>query len=292
MVLERQGRVGDAVALLQAHLRSGEAPLNYVEQLADLLARHNREAEQRDLAAGPGDEGAAFRLAGWLEEQARADEAIDVLRPLATAGSPNAAAALAGLLVRHGRVDEAIEVLRPVPQATADPECIVDMLCNLLIDQGRADEALAVIEDLAARGGGTRIDIARERSKVLARSGQVEQAIAQLRDFADSGADYVTTMLADLLVDAARADEAVAVLRAGEQSTTIRTHLAKVLIGQGRVREAVELFHAEAAKKRAAQLEEDAAFWRRFRAGAPAVLRRQATSAEAGRLADRRPVGH
>ncbi|HTJ37777.1 MAG TPA: hypothetical protein VL738_31475 [Dactylosporangium sp.] len=190
------------------------------------------------------------------------------------------------------RPRKAIEVLRPAAQATADPECIVDMLCNLLVDQGRADEALAVIEDLTARRRDARIDIARERSQVLARSGQVEQAIAQLRGFADSGADDVTTMLADLLVDAARADEAVAVLRAGEQTTMIRTHLAKVLIRQGRVREAVELFHAEAAKKRAAQLEADAAFWRRFRAGVPAVPRRQASSAEAGRLADRRPVGH
>jgi tetratricopeptide (TPR) repeat protein len=268
-VLERQGRVDDAVALLQAHLHRGEALFdNHIEQLAEILVRHGREAQLRALLPEAGGEHAAFRLAAWLEEQARVDDAVEALQPFTTSGSPNAAAVLAEMLTRHGRVDEAINMLRPVPKAMGgDPEWVIHMLCSLLVEQGRADEALATIDDLAAHHGGMWIELHLERTDVLARCGRIEQAIAELRDHPVAGAWYVTTRLADLLVDAGRPEEAIAVLRAGDRTVMSTTNLAKLLIRRGRVKEAVELFHAETAAKEAAKIEEDAAFWGRFRAG-------------------------
>lgn len=69
-VLARQGHVDEALRLLGPD--AGRA--------ADLLARHGLEARLRDLVARTGDVDAACRLAAWLEEQDRVDDAVDALR--------------------------------------------------------------------------------------------------------------------------------------------------------------------------------------------------------------------
>jgi thioredoxin-like negative regulator of GroEL len=235
-VLERQGRVNEAQSVLLSSLRGGYSYyVNHAEQLADILARHN-PAELAGFVAGDGHEYGAYRLAELLEEQGRVEEAVAVLSPFAAKGDRNVAGALADLLARHGRADEAIEVLRPV--AMADPECLIRQLCTLLIGQGRPDEALAVIDDIAAQGRLNPFDLRMERIEVLIECGRTEQAITDLR--ADPGADagYARVRLAELLADAGRLDEAVAVLRPARERW-IRSLLAKLLTRQGRPEEAV-----------------------------------------------------
>ncbi|MDR7327061.1 MULTISPECIES: tetratricopeptide repeat protein [Catenuloplanes] len=259
-VLDRRGFVDEAVALLDRHP-------HHLDQLAGILARHDREGPLRALAAGPGGDRAACRLAHWLERHARPDEAAGVLRPFADEGSSHAGTALAALLARHGRVDEAIEVLRPFPTTTAEPEGIIDQLCDLLTSQGRVDEALALLDDTAADDGGPPPGVDEKRAEILARAGRAEQAIAELRARAELRHGAVAAVLASLLTGAGRVDEAVAVLRAAHPSPWTTTDLAVALIRQGRAAEGVALFHAGTAARQAAKHRADTAFWRDFAAG-------------------------
>jgi thioredoxin-like negative regulator of GroEL len=265
MLLERQGQVDDALEVLTRSAFGGHGVfVNAVEQLADMLARHGREPQLRELVANDGGEHAVFRLAAWLESLDRVDEAVEAMRPFATDGSPNVAAALAELLTRHGRADEAIEVLRPVPRSMGgDPEWLVGILCKLLVERGRADEALAAIDDLAAHCGGMWIELLFERVEVLARSGRVEQAIAELGAHPEGGTWYGSSKLADLLVLAGRLDEAIRMLESADDSAWTAAELAVLLIDQGRVEEALALFATEEAPAS----EEDGAFWRQFHRG-------------------------
>jgi thioredoxin-like negative regulator of GroEL len=265
VVLERQNRVDDAVALLRARLRDGDASADHVDQLAEILAGHAREAELRLLAAETDGERVACRLAVWLEKQDRVDEAVTTLWPLANSDSPDATAVLAGLLARHDRADEAVEVLRAGLTTTPDVECLLALLCDLLISLGRPDEAVAAIEDVAAHHGGMWLELRVERCRVLARCGRIEEAITAVRNDPDS--PYLTRELADLLVEAGRPQEAIAVLRRGQQDPWNTTRLAELLIQQGQVTDAIEPFRAKAAARQKSKAKEDAAFWHQFRAG-------------------------
>lgn len=267
-LLERQGRVDEALEVLTGSA-FGEhgVSVDAVEQLADILARHGRERQLRELVAGDGGEHAVVRLAAWLESVDRVDEAVEAMRPFAADGSPNVAVALAELLTRHGRADEAIDVLRPVPTLMGgDPEWLVGILCTLLVERGRADEALAAIDNLAAHCGGMWIELLFERVEVLARSGRVEQAITELRAHPEGGTWYGSSKLADLLVLAGRPDQAIRMLESADDSAWTAAELAVLLIDEGRVDEALALF----ATVEAPQSEEDRAFWRQFhREGRP-----------------------
>lgn len=176
-----------------------------------------------------------MRLAAWLEEQGRVDDAVEVLRPFAAE-----AWVLAELLSRHGR----------------------------------ADEALAVIDGLAAHDGGMGSERHLARNALLVRCGRTEQAIAELRDRPDTSTWDIASRLADLLVDAGRPQEAGPVLDAVDRTGLSVEERAMLLIRQGRATEAVDLFAGIAADQAAKQAaadrakdELDAAFWRRFRGG-------------------------
>ncbi|MEV0395589.1 tetratricopeptide repeat protein [Polymorphospora rubra] len=243
-VLERQGRVDDAVALLHEHLRGdGVGAVNVLKHLADILARHGRETQLRDFVAGAGGEYAAYRLAAHLEGQGRLREAVEALRPFTAGGSRNPAAMLAELLTRHGRVDEAIAVLRPVAVPMGGDGWTVRMLWTLLADQGRVDEALTVIDDLAVEAGGMSTEPFLERILLLAYCGRFDQAIVELRNHREADTWYMVGYLADVLADAGRLDEAVAVLSSSDHHVVHATALATLLIRQGRVAEAVEILH-------------------------------------------------
>jgi tetratricopeptide (TPR) repeat protein len=236
-VRERQGRVDEAVALPHT---CDIRVVNDRDQLADLLARHNRQDELRDYIAGPGGEEAADRL----EERGDVEGAVEVLRPFAAGGSPNPAVLLAELPARNDRVDEAIEVLRPVPSSMGgDPEWVVRMLWTLLADEGPAEEALAVIDDLAAQAGGMGWELFCERIWLLSYCGRTEQAIAELRVHPEADTWYGAWRLSDLLADAGRLGEAIAVLQPTCSAGRNETNLAKLLIRQGRVKDAIAVLH-------------------------------------------------
>jgi tetratricopeptide (TPR) repeat protein len=67
-LLERMGRVDEAVTLLLTALRGGRSYyVNHAKQIADILARHD-PARLADFAAGDGRECGAHRLARLFEE--------------------------------------------------------------------------------------------------------------------------------------------------------------------------------------------------------------------------------
>ncbi|MGI5185183.1 hypothetical protein ACQEVZ_53920 [Dactylosporangium sp. CA-152071] len=134
------------------------------------------------------------------------------------------------------------------------------VLATLLERQGRVDEALAAVDDLAAHCGGMWIELLFERVEVLARSGRVEQAIAELRAHHEGGTWYGSSKLADLLVLAGRPGEAIRTLESIDGSAWTAARLAVLLVDQGRVEEALALF----APDEAPADDEDRAFWRQF----------------------------
>ncbi|MFI1650405.1 tetratricopeptide repeat protein [Streptomyces avidinii] len=114
-LLERQGRVEEAVSLLHRHVYvDGVMYADHAQQLARLLVRHGREAELRRFAADGGEEYALAALADHLEERQRIDEAVDTLRAADAQGNPHVALHLSELLARHGRRGEAIEACPPL----------------------------------------------------------------------------------------------------------------------------------------------------------------------------------
>jgi hypothetical protein len=138
-----------------------------------------------------------------------------------------------------GPVDDVIEVLGSVLMSMGgDPEWIIRMLWTLLVEQGRVEEALPVTDDLAAQAGHTWIELYFERIWLLAHCGRIEQAITELRTHPEAHAWYVAGHPANLLANAGRLDDAIAVLWPTRGIPTNGTSRAKLLIRQGRVREA------------------------------------------------------
>lgn len=251
-LLERQGRVDDALLLLRAHIDGGRAVnVNHVEQAADMLIRHGRLAGVRELAAGRGGEFAAQRLAVSLAARGETSEAVAELRPVIDGGSLNAAALAAQLLAQDGRADEAIEVLRLASATHGNPDWVVGMLADLLAGQGRADEALALADGLAEQPHWTPDEVLLLRARALAASGRRDQAIAEIRSHPDAGQWWVAGALAGLLADNGQPDDAIAVLRQpGCAEGGNRTALAMLLAQEGRVEEAIAVSHVRSVPLR------------------------------------------
>lgn len=239
-VLERQGRAGDAMEFLHAHIDGGSAvSVNDVEHLADLMARHGQMARLWELTAGRGGEYAARRLAAALAGQGNIDQAVEALGPFIANDSRNAAVKAAELLAEHNRADEAVEVLRPVVASSGyDCGCVVYMLADLLARQGRASETIAVVDDLAAGDEGMTPELFTLRARALHDSGRTEQAIAELRAHPEAGEWYLAEALASVLADSGQVDEAIDVLRPTISTGPSHHLLAELLIQQGKVKEA------------------------------------------------------
>ena len=249
-VLERQGRADEAMLFLRTHIDAGLAVnVNHVEQLADLMIRHDRLGELRDLMAGRGGCHAAHRLASFLAGQGEVDLAVQELSPFIEEGSLNTAAIAAALLAEHGRADEAIEILRRAAAEHGNEDWVARMLSDLLVSQGRADEALAYAVELAAQPGWTPDEVLLLRAHVLATSGRRDQAISELRSHPDAGEWWVANVLAALLAEDGQLDEAIEVLRQpGCAAGGNDTDLAMLLVQTGRVKEAIEASHVRSAR--------------------------------------------
>ncbi|MGW7821934.1 tetratricopeptide repeat protein [Streptomyces puniciscabiei] len=237
-IRERQGRVEDAIALL--HTRTTTS-VNGRDQLADLLARHDRIEELRAYAATEYHGHAARRLAEVLEEHGDVEGAIDVYRQ--PGDSParrcHGAVFLSELLTRHGRSDEAIDVMRALAESPGGGEdWIVNALCTLYADHGRAHDGLAYLDALKARHDGEEEwDFFRMRLRLMADCGLLDEAIEQARAHPEGDTWYAAWSVSDLLAEAGRTEEAVAVL---EQHLPFNSSLlARHLIDLGRIKDAV-----------------------------------------------------
>ncbi|WP_435192434.1 tetratricopeptide repeat protein, partial [Streptomyces sp. bgisy126] len=141
-IRERQGRIDEAIALLR---RRQIISVNSRDQLAGLLARHDRIQELRAYAARDGHEEAVQQLAELLEEDGDVEGAIAVYGQASgpAARDPNLAYELAQLLARHGRGGQAIAVMRVQADAHPGDDWILHALSELCLDQGRPADGLA-----------------------------------------------------------------------------------------------------------------------------------------------------
>ncbi|MER7539515.1 hypothetical protein ABTX77_32720 [Streptomyces sp. NPDC097704] len=234
---ERQGRTDEAIALLRTR---GVTPVNGQDQLADLLARHDRTGELRAYAATEDLGHATQRLAELLEERGDLEGAIAVYRQAGNSSIRRVimTVQLARLLARHGRGNDAIDVMRLQADAHNGDDWILHTLADLYLDQGRPEDGLAHLDTLAAaRGGEEDWDLYWIRLPLIAARDGVDEAIAQARSHPEGATSYAAPHIAELLADAGRTEEAVAVLR---PHASVNSHdLAGHLIDLGRTEDAL-----------------------------------------------------
>ncbi|WP_418960622.1 tetratricopeptide repeat protein [Streptomyces tritici] len=240
-IRERQGRVDDAVALLRTRDKTS---LNSRDQLADLLARHDRTEELRAYAAEDELGHAAQRLAELLEARGDLEGAIAVYRRArdASVRPGHMTVDLARLLARHGRGDEAIEVMGALVDSQGGGEdWTLHMLATLYADQGRHEDGLAHLD--AFTGGEECWELFWMRLPLMAACGQVDRATERVRVHPEGGTSYAAQQVAELLAGVGRTEEAVAVLRPHAPANS--HDLAGYLVDLGRVEEAVAVLHGQ-----------------------------------------------
>ncbi|MFI6587645.1 hypothetical protein [Embleya sp. NPDC050493] len=244
-IRERQGRIEEAITLL--HTRETTS-VNGRDQLADLLARHDRTTELRAYAASEHHGHAAQRLAEVLEERGDVEGAIAAYRTFGAtpSGMWHVAVPLSELLARHGRSDEAIEVLRTLTEHGAE-DWIVHTLCTLYADHGRPRDGLAHLDALKTRSGGREDwDLFQMRLPLMADCGLLDEAIEQARTHPEGDTWYAAWALSDMLDKAGRTEEADAVL---EQHPKLNSSLrAERLINLGRIEDAVRVLQQPISK--------------------------------------------
>ncbi|WP_433203908.1 tetratricopeptide repeat protein [Dactylosporangium sp. CS-047395] len=242
-IRERQGRVDEAIALL--HTRHGTS-VNGGDQLADLLARHDRVEELRAYAAADSHGHAAKRLAELLEQRGDVAGGIEVYRRLDDAVVPwiCRAAPLAELLMRHGRIDEAVEVLRPlIVSGTGHDDCLTQWLCTEFAEQGRAADGLTFLDELKADRGEEGWEFFGMRLPLLAELDRHEEAIELARAHPEGDTWYGVLTLAGLLAGAGRTEEAVELLTHDEHTHTY--DLSTYLLDLGRVTDAITVMQRD-----------------------------------------------
>ncbi|MGW0509084.1 hypothetical protein ACWD1W_07420 [Streptomyces olivaceoviridis] len=241
-IRERQGRIDEAIALLRTR---NVTSVNGRDQLADLLARHDRPDELGAYAATEVLGHAAQRLAELLEERGDVEAAIAVCWQAgdSSACRANMTVQLAHLLARHHRGDEAIEVMRGLADASGADDWILHVLCALCTDQGRPEDGLAYLDALKERRGEEEWELFQLRLPLMAACDRVEEALQQARAHPEGDTSYAARHIAELLAGAGRTGEAVTVLRPHAPANS--HELAAYLIDLGRLDEAIAALHQD-----------------------------------------------
>lgn len=237
-VLERAGRVDEAVRMLGADIAAGHFVVqNTLIAYAELLRRHGGVEELRVLGTGErADETLAY-YARALEDNGQAGEAEAVLRRfIAAAEYPDRFRwPLIELLGGQGRIEEAIEVGRP----TFDyhDACLFEGVIHLLHEAGRLDDALALLDERSAEFVEEHSSwFSSNRIWLLGEAGRHEEALAYAGTLPPDMYG-LTVSKAWILDEMGRVEEALALLRA---DTEVRpSEVAELLIRHGRAAEAI-----------------------------------------------------
>ncbi|MFJ8828120.1 hypothetical protein ACIREE_41180 [Streptomyces sp. NPDC102467] len=250
-VLERTGRVEEAIRILGADISAGRFLVqNTLTAYAELLQRNGRMDELRELGTGQHAHVGLPYYARALEDHGQAEEAETVLRRfIATDEWDRYRWPLIELLGRQHRLEEAVEVGRP----TFDYHdgCLLESVIHLLAEAGRFDDALAILDERDA----AYIDehpswFHTNRIGLLGEAGRYEEALAYS---AMLPADLygLTPSTAWILEQAGRIEEALGLLRADADVAVWEA--AALLVRHGRADEAIDSMPSIADLRAASQ---------------------------------------
>ncbi|MEV0726218.1 tetratricopeptide repeat protein [Micromonospora purpureochromogenes] len=203
--LIEQGRVDEAISILEARTRGGD--WLDVDLLSDLLVENGRVEEAEALWRAAIEAGLPRAYGGFadmLADAGRTDEAIAGWRAAVEVGEPRARARLAALLARTGRVDEAIaEYWTAI--AAGDAAAGV-RLAKVYARAGQLDEAVRAYRSAIGAEGVSRWPL----GVLLEKLGHVDEAVAAYRAAVDAGEGHVRVRL---LAAQGRLEEATQLVR-------------------------------------------------------------------------------
>lgn len=220
MLADRREGWPRAIELLKEHTRDRPDDLNRQRQLAELLVYEGRIAEavpvlRGIVAAHPDDAAAALLLARTLSWTGKFEDAA----PLFSRAVSGGAALQAEDIKLRGQAHEALGETREahaafrefIASTPNDPVALAG-LARTALELGRNDEARRAVDTLrgvAGRDPETELMIAR----LDVRMGRVDQALPGLQRALDENPNPTLALeIADALVAAGRADEAVALI--------------------------------------------------------------------------------
>ncbi|WP_433570209.1 tetratricopeptide repeat protein [Streptomyces sp. CA-251247] len=237
-VLERAGRVDEAVQVLGADIAAGRyLTQNTLVAYAELLQCQGRIEELRALGTGKQARTVLPFYARALEGLGRTEEAEAVLRHfIACDEYPGRFRwPLIDLLGRQGRLEEAVEVGRPT--FDGDDACLLESVIHLLFEAGRPDDAVALLDERDAEFIAEHPSwFHSNRLWLLAEAGRYEEALAYAATL-PSDLYGLTASTAGVLEQSGRVEEALALLRADGHVPA--WEVAELLIKQGRATEAI-----------------------------------------------------
>ncbi|MFJ9106468.1 hypothetical protein [Streptomyces sp. NPDC102283] len=248
-VLERAGRAEEAIRILGQDI-AGRRFLaqNTLIAYAELLARHGRLRELRELGDGQDAHTVLDIYAGALRRHGRVEEAEAVMRDAIAADDwVGYRAWLSSMLLAEGRLDDAIVVAEP-GFGWYDCSNLLAPLVHPLLD--RPEELLYLVEHPRVVPHHGHEEFQHWwRAWALAGLGRVDEAITV------AGLDRPWTdpriVKADLLRRAGNLDDAADELRA-LGTIKAREELCEILVLQGRADEAIAV-HPTVAEQRAAE---------------------------------------
>lgn len=250
LVMERLGRVDEAITLLGGDMDAQRLPQNTVEFYAELLARHGRIEELGELATGVHAAGAVRPYVAALEGLGRVEDAEEHLRRLIAAAEypTRYQGELLELLVRQGRFRAAVEAVAHTFDDLHETNLLQPAIL-LLAEHGRADEALKLTEERSAEFiEESGYWLPSNRWWLMGEAGRCREAIAEIAALTPDEVDDRDLTLAMLLAKDGREDEAVAQLR-GCSGRSAATGLAHLLVRQGGSAEALAVIPGVAAQR-------------------------------------------